>query len=300
MTQSSYPHLLVFVDGIGLANIGPDNPFSTTRTPALSRLLDGPLTSESVQNRDRVLLTGIDACLGVDGLPQSATGQTTLLTGINAQREIGHHVTALPGPQLRAILAEHSLFRRVVEAGGTTTFANPYSEPYLRALSEGKRRPSATTCAFGASGIPYRDESDLARDEAVTWDVCRDRFVEHATQSFNEITAKQAGKHLARLALNYDFTLYETFLTDLAGHGRFPAQDAVERVDGLIDGLLEARDDRLTVVVTSDHGNLEDVSTRSHTRNPIPLLAFGPGASAFSRVERLDEVAPRIVASCLA
>ncbi|MDO9170716.1 MAG: hypothetical protein Q7W29_02680, partial [bacterium] len=50
------------------------------------------------------------------------------------------------------------------------------------------------------------------------------------------------------------------------------------------------------VLLTSDHGNLEDLSTRSHTRNPVPLLAWGPGAATLlARCTRLDEVTPALL-----
>jgi bisphosphoglycerate-independent phosphoglycerate mutase (AlkP superfamily) len=51
------------------------------------------------------------------------------------------------------------------------------------------------------------------------------------------------------------------------------AVQALERLDGLLEGVLEGLDMNETLlVVTSDHGNIEDLSTRSHTRNPGPLI----------------------------
>ena len=51
----------------------------------------------------------------------------------------------------------------------------------------------------------------------------------------------------------------------------------------------------VTVVLTSDHGNLEDGTHTLHTRNPVPLLAVGPAAGRFADLERLDQVAGRIL-----
>ena len=51
------------------------------------------------------------------------------------------------------------------------------------------------------------------------------------------------------------------------------------------------------VLLCSDHGNLEDASTRRHTTNPVPLLAWGAGAAEFvAPLARLDEVTPAILA----
>jgi hypothetical protein len=60
---------------------------------------------------------GLDASLGVPGLPQSATGQTSILTGVNAPAEMGRHISGFPGPTLRRILFEHSVLKRIRERG---------------------------------------------------------------------------------------------------------------------------------------------------------------------------------------
>lgn len=77
--------------------------------------------------RRGVLLQPLDACLGVPGLPQSATGQTALFTGVNAAAAVGEHVTAHPTAPLRAIIAEHSLLKRAAEGGAQVMMANAHS-----------------------------------------------------------------------------------------------------------------------------------------------------------------------------
>jgi phosphopentomutase len=111
------------------------------------------------------------------------------------------------------------------------------------------------------------------------------------------ISAEQAGADLAGLAGEHELTLWETFLTDLAGHGRrgVTAKEALARLDGLLGGLLAAMPDGLTVLLTSDHGNLEESTHGRHTRNPVPLLAVGPEAPSFADLDRLDQVAPRLL-----
>ena len=104
----------------------------------------------------------------------------------------------------------------------------------------------------------------------------------------------QAGRRLARLGGEYHLVLYETFITDLAGHRRLPmpVDWTLSRVDGLLAGLIEARPPGATVVVCSDHGNLEDIEFRGHTTNPVPLLVFGPAAedSVWDEVESITDV----------
>jgi hypothetical protein len=293
--------LLVFADGVGLGAAEASNPFVGGSTPTLSRLLGGPLTASRAgdgvaSGEPPVALAALDATLGVPGRPQSGTGQTTLFTGRNAQAAIGHHVPALPGPRLRAIIDEHSVLAVLARDGHAVTFANAYTADYAVRLAAGTVRASATTRAVLAAGLPLRTLDDLAAGEAVTWDVTGEDFLHRAGVAVPPVSAVRAGEHLARIAGRHRFTLYETFLTDLAGHGRWgiaPA-DAVSRLDGLLAGVLAARPPELTVLLTSDHGNLEEPWHKSHTANPVPLLAVGPAAAAFADLTRLDEVAPRV------
>jgi bisphosphoglycerate-independent phosphoglycerate mutase (AlkP superfamily) len=53
-------------------------------------------------------------------------------------------------------------------------------------------------------------------------------------------------------------------------------------------------------VLTSDHGNMEDLSTGSHTRNPVPLLARGPQARRFAAAESIADVTPAILSALAA
>ena len=50
----------------------------------------------------------------------------------------------------------------------------------------------------------------------------------------------------------------------------------MEQFDSVLRGLLDAwtNEDGL-ILLTSDHGNMEDLSTRKHTDAPVPLLLFG-------------------------
>ncbi len=65
--------IFVFIDGFGLGNEDAgQNPLYAAAAPNLLRFL----------NSRYIFPT--DATLGVKGLPQSATGQTTIFTGVNA------------------------------------------------------------------------------------------------------------------------------------------------------------------------------------------------------------------------
>jgi len=274
--------VLVFVDGIGVGPPGPHNPLSVASTPLLGvhhdRLRDGVLTGLP----DGWEGSTLDATMGVDGLPQSATGQTTLFCGINAPARLGHHQAALPGPTLRKVLLEHSILKRVREGGLDATFANAYRPAFFDGIRDGlPRRASASTVANWAAGIPFRTLDDLRRGEALYHDFSRSVLVDKGF-GLEAIGPETAGRHLAGLTRTHHLTLYEHFLTDLIGHKRV-AWDPVRHLEGL-DALILALVDELDpaehgVIVTSDHGNFEDLSHRAHTRYPVPLLVWGSARS---------------------
>ena len=75
------------------------------------------------------------------------------------------------------------------------------------------------------------------------------------------------------------------------------AVEVLERLDGLLGGTLKhfSHDDSL-LLFTSDHGNIEDLSTKSHTRNPVPLILVGRQKKQFAeRVNSLTGITPVII-----
>jgi len=66
-------------------------------------------------------------------------------------------------------------------------------------------------------------------------------------------------------------------------------------LDDFLGGVLAHRSPGTTLVLCSDHGNLEDTTTKTHTTNPVPLLAIGPGAARFRQATAITDVAPAIL-----
>jgi len=281
--------LVLFFDGIGLGRDDASvNPFAAVRARRLAPLWGG--------EPDRGAgFRPLDATLGVSGLPQSATGQTTLLTGINAARLMGRHVQGIPGPTLVDAIDRESLFLKLVRAGRRPTFANAFTRGHLEA-----RRPrwSATTRTVMAAGIPFRMlEEDERRDAALPHDYTGEWWLERGME-VKRRTAGEAARVLAGLVDAHDLVLYEYFLTDLVGHRGDRDQKLLQarRVEALVDAVVAAVDlDRHRVVVISDHGNLEEAGHKRHTRNPVPLLAWGAGAGDLvRRVSGLEALTPAL------
>jgi len=317
--------LYLFLDGVGLGPDSADNPFASASTPNLHALIGRPLIGGPEVARDGLLFRGIDATMGVDGLPQSATGQTALFTGVNAAQAVGMHIATYPTAPLREIIARHSLFKRAAEAGRRVTFANPFHAVYWQAVEEGRAKLSATTLAIKAAGVGFRDLSDLERGEAVLWDLTHEvvrlgrpprrirasrngplaesgeRELKQAAREqpfpLAPLSPEEAGRRLAVLAAAHELTLYESFLTDLAGHRRltFSAEQIIATIDSFLGAVVNHRSPHTTLVLSSDHGNLETRSFKGHTRNPVPLLVVGPAADHFSDVRDITRIAPAIL-----
>ena len=293
--------ILVFVDGLGLGADDPAiNPLARAEAmPRLTLRYGCRLTAEATPLQTELCgSVPIDAVLSVAGLPQSATGQTTLLTGINAQAALGHHANGFPGQALQSILKERSIFRQLAALNLRGTFANAFTAEYFAAAAVARWRYSATTLAALSGGVRLRFLEELLSGQAVYQDLTREALRERG-YDVPCIAPGKAGVHLARIARGYDFTLFEYFQTDITGHSQAMEQ-ALHRLsdlDAFLDSLLALVDPgQILVILASDHGNIEDLSLGSHTANPVPVLAFGAGAADFlGGLTRLDEVTPRIV-----
>lgn len=289
--------LFVFLDGVGLgeANI-ESNPFAAAQTPFLNSWLGGKLTKdlEGIAT-DALVIAKADATLGVEGLPQSATGQTTLLTGQNGAALMNRHYGPWPGPTLKRVLDEGSLFSEIINANKSAALANVYPEGYFRALERGKQKLNVPVYAARASGMSLRTEEDYSSGEAISADLTG-AYLHAQNPEMPLLTPQEAGVNLAALAAQHDYTFLDFWATDRAGH-RWPFADAVklvEELDDFFSGLISALDEGVTLLVTSDHGNLEDKTTKSHTVNPVPLIAYGPEARHFAGATSLLDVAPGV------
>lgn len=292
--------LFIFLDGVGLAEAGSTNPLSQVPMPHLWKLLDGPLVLNGVRDAavsPQVTFRALDACLGVPGLPQSATGQAALFTGVNAPALVGDHVSAFPTAALRELIAEESLLKRVAARGGQVLFANAHSERFWEMIRERKRPLGASTLTALAAGAPIPTLDDLRDGRAVLWDITHEVAREYLSYEIELVSPEEAGARLARLAAEHDLVLYESFLPDLAGHRRAEPDWVLRRLDPFLGSVLARRSQETTVVICSDHGNLEDTTTKAHTRNPVPLVAVGPAAHYFRQARAITDVAPAVLAA---
>ncbi|PSQ79824.1 MAG: peptidase [Bacteroidetes bacterium QS_1_63_11] len=292
--------LFVFLDGIGLGPPGPDNPFSTHDPDALHRLSDGaPWTHDlSPQSTGHRLVRRLDATLRIEGLPQSGTGQASLFTGLNCAAQVGRHFGPFPHSATYEVLDHENLFHHVqalAPAPSPTAFANAFPPQFFDASS---RRWTVTTRCCAGADVQLRDLDALQADRAVAADLTAQAWRDALHLDVLPQTAAQAAQALFATHRDHMFTLFEYFQTDKAGHDRGDLTPAVvlERLDAFFGRLLDLLDPTQdTLVVTSDHGNLEDTTHTQHTRHPVPLFVYGWAAPHFTEAHDLTDITPAIV-----
>lgn len=276
---------------MGLGDDDPArNPFAADRLPTLEALAGGPwLAGLAEQVAPERVVRRLDAHMGDPGLPQSATGQTALLTGRDAVAVMGRPYGPWPGPTLLQVLEEGNLFHDGALRTGGAVLSNAYPQGFLDAVASRsgrhrRLRPSTAMAAAGAAGLRLRSFDDLRRGQAVGPDLDGDAAG----------LRRQAG-HLSALAQDHAFSYLDLWRTDQAGHAADPVSGrrVVQGLDRFLEALLPLPSD-LTLLLTADHGNLEDLSHGSHTHAQVPLIAMGPGAAAFAEVSDLRGVAPAL------
>ncbi len=256
---------MIFIDGLGIGQNSPSNPFLQARLPVWNHLVE------------RYGYFAADACLDVPGLPQSATGQTSIYTGENAPVVLGRHFSTRPTETLAEMIYRKNIFTTLMEMGLSVTFANVYTKEYLERMEEKPRgmfKPSVTTLLNLSANLPFRLLDDYNRGLGVYHDITGEGLRERGYDTLL-LTPEQAAENLFRISRDYDFTLFEFFISDLAGHSTDMDQavKVLERLDSFIGKLLDRMElDREVLVIASDHGNIEDLSVSTHTTNPVPVF----------------------------
>jgi len=284
--------ILFFIDGLGIGQRELNNPLF---------LLENiePLNNFKGEKNEIIFegeLVATDPRLEIEGRPQSASGQTTILTGINAPQILGMHKQGFPNEKLREVIRENSIFLQLKNQKiEPNIFANTYTPQFFE---ETPRWKSATTCAVEAAQLPYNKLPDLIGRKSLFHDFTNQSLRD---RGFNIplFSPSEAAKILARLTNNYRFILYEHFITDKIGHDQDfkKAETHLPQLAEFIRETLKLIDfEKTTFILTSDHGNIEDLSVRNHTLNDVPTLIWGRKKEEIAaRIKDLSDITPAIL-----
>ncbi len=278
--------LLIFLDGVGIGERDSvKNPFFKFPFETFEQIFGATPHHENQKLRGKnSFVFPIDARLGIAGIPQSGTGQVSIFTGVNAAQIAGKHFGPFPYSTTIPVLEKQNIFSDVIKTGKQPFFANAYPKIYFDYIKKGGRRLNVTARMSMASGVKLQTLKELRQGKALSNEITNFRWVENLNYKLKIISPPLASKRLLRLAMQNDFTLYEFYLSDHLGHGRLKNlfEKIYRNLDSFLFEILKNLPEELTLLICSDHGNLEDLSVKSHTLNPALGISAGKGAEELS------------------
>ena len=296
--------LMLFLDGIGIGKKDLHfNPFFKYGFKTFTEIFnDIPSLENPVLNNDNYYLFPTDANLGVAGLPQSGTGQASLFCGFNAPKLIGKHFGPYPYSTTLPILKEKNILVHFYKIDGKGYFANAYPKLFFDYIKSGRSRLSVTTLTCKLSGIRLNRVTDVRKGRAITAELTNERWNERLGYKLPIIKPKTAARRLLKIAQKNRFTLFEYYLSDHLGHLRLAKEFEkrfFEMDEFLLTLLNESDKSRITLIICSDHGNLEDLSTKTHTRNPALTITAGKNAKEiFNTIKDISQIKSAIIKYC--
>lgn len=289
--------LFVFIDGVGVGEKSEFNPLAESRLKSFSYFTEAEGLHSDIDpiNKEHKLYLPIDANLDVEGLPQSGTGQASLFSGENASKIAGKHFGPFPYSKTKFLLQEKSLFQKAQKEGFKPHFLNAYPDIFFK-KSKKRNRWTCTTLMAKSAGINLNGLKDILDRRALTAEITQDGWRDILNLDVPKISPEDGAIRALNALDVYDLVLYEYYLTDKAGHEM--KSDKADRILDVLDRFLYQIILNLkvgdTVVITSDHGNIEDLSIKTHTRNPVPLFVKGD-TDAFKNATSILDVTPAIL-----
>ncbi len=303
--------IFLFLDGVGIGENNNANPFTTADVEILK------LWKNSILKTPHLSFKAIDPLMGINGIPQSATGQTTIFTGINAPKLLSNHIGSFPNRQLRKVIKKENIFLKLKKLGKKGKFINAYpqhselfSNKHINIDDNGnfafsndfpekyKRRISVTSSILISNNEKPFDTEEICQQKSLYQDYTNISLQKYKLD-IPVFSPVNAASIIYNTSANYDLILYEFFQTDIYGHRKNFDEKVklISDLDNLISSLISISDHKTdTIFITSDHGNLEDSSGKSHTYNPVPLIIWGKGHRELSnKIKNLSDITPNIL-----
>ncbi len=287
--------ILIFLDGVGIGVADPSvNPFFKYNFSIFSRLFNNtPHLENQTIIKDGRYIFPTDAVMDVPELPQSGTGQTSIFCGVNAQRILGHHFGPFPHSSLLPLIREMNIFKAFKDKNMEVVFANAYPQIFFDYINSGKKRLTVTSLSCLLSDVKLKNATNLRNGDALSAEITNERWVNELKYSLPIIKPKTAAKRLLKLSEKNHFTLFEYFLTDHLGHGRKKEtmEERLMVLDEFLLYIMENLSEDTTLLICSDHGNIEDISIKSHTLNPALTISAGKYAEQlYKKITNLSHI----------
>jgi 2,3-bisphosphoglycerate-independent phosphoglycerate mutase len=292
---------MIFIDGVGIGKEDYNsNPFFKYGFSTFSELFgEIPSLKNPALKKGNKFLFPTDANLEVDGFPQSGTGQTSIFCGVNAARLIGKHFGPYPYSTLIPVIREKNIFLHFLKNKQKVFFANAYPKAFFDYINSGRQRLSVTSLSCRLSGMRLNRVTDVRKGKALTAEITNERWNQKLGYRLPVIKPETAARRLLKIASENKFTLYEYFLTDHIGHGRYDGEIelTIKNLDKFLFTVInEMNTSKFTLLICSDHGNFEDISVKTHTLNPALTISAGKNAEIFyKKVKNISQFKGTII-----
>ncbi len=264
--------LLIFLDGVGIGESNSTiNPFVKKRFKFLEEIFGGtPILENQKFSKDGIHLFPVDANMGVDGLPQSGTGQTSIFCGVNAPKIIEKHFGPFPYSTLKPIIEKDNIFQSFLEQGAKVCFANAFPKIFFEYINSGRKRLNVTTLMALYSKVKMFNVDDMLAGKGISSDITNRRWNTKLKCNIPTISPEVAADRLLNITAENNFTLFEYFFTDHLGHGRNKDEFdlLLDDLDRFLFKVISEISKDTTLLICSDHGNLENIAVKGHTNNP--------------------------------
>jgi 2,3-bisphosphoglycerate-independent phosphoglycerate mutase len=290
------PVILLFIDGVGIGKNDPEfNPFFKYGFKTFTRFFgDVPTLDNPIIKRNNGFIFPVDPRMGVEGFPQSGTGQTSIFCGIKAPQFVGKHFGPYPYSTLIPVIKEKNIFTEFMRINKKPFFMNAYPKVFFDYIESGKSRLSVTSLSASLSGLKFNSVEDVREGRALTAEITGERWNTKLGYNLPVLKPFEAAQRLLRTASINDLVVYEYFLTDHLGHGRYEGN--TEKTLAILDEFLltiftEVDPSKYTILLCSDHGNFEDLSIKTHTLNPSLTISYGKHSSfLFNSIKTLADI----------
>ena len=291
---------MIFLDGVGIGKVDYQfNPFFKFGFNTFSKIFGQiPSLENQVLKNGEAFLFPVDARLGVEGFPQSGTGQTSIFCGINAAKFVGKHFGPYPYSTLIPVLKEKSIFKYFLDKNKKVSFANAYPKLFFDYLKSGRSRLGVTSISCLQNSIRLNTSTDVRKGKALTAEITNERWNIKLGYKLRKIRPQTAARRLLKIARKNSFTLYEYYLTDYVGHGRYDGEiePFMKILDDFLFTVITELDKNITLVICSDHGNIEDLSIKTHTLNPALTITSGKYAEQlFKGIKDISQIKQAII-----
>jgi 2,3-bisphosphoglycerate-independent phosphoglycerate mutase len=290
------PVILLFIDGVGIGKKDFEyNPFFKYIFKTFTEFFGSvPSLDNPIIKRNDGFIFPADARMGVEGFPQSGTGQTSIFCGINAPQFVGKHFGPYPYSTLIPIIKEQNIFLEFIRRNKKVFFMNAYPKVFFDYIDSGKSRFSVTTLSSSSSGLKFNSIADVLEGRALTAEITNERWNSKLGYNLPVLKPSVAAKRLLNVASCNDLVVYEYFLTDHLGHGRYEGntENTLNVLDEFLLTLFTKIDpQKFTILLCSDHGNFEDLSVKTHTLNPSLTISYGLHASfLYQKINDLSDI----------